>query len=259
MNDIEIIELKEFDIEGAYVIDGFPSVGLVGSIAANYLVRLLDLELIAFVDSPAFPSVSLIKDGNPHGPVRIYYGEVGEGPKDKVVVIVTEFPPPSQVLKPLAKKLLDWTVENNCKIIISPEGMVAPMGQDPEAEPEWGSVFGIGTTPGCKSILKDHEITEVTNGMVMGLAALLLNEGVIRGIDVLCILSPAHAKYPDARAAAAVISTIDEMLLQVELDIEPLLKEAEVIEDNLKEIYDKAGKAQEGAQEATTLSPIMYG
>ncbi len=259
MNDIEIIELKEFDIGGAYVIDGFPSVGLVGSIAANYLVRLLDLELIAFVDSPSFPSVSLIKDGEPNAPVRIYSGEVGEGPKDKLVVIVTEFPPPSQVLKSLAKKLLDWIEENNCKIIISPEGMVTPMGQDSDAEPEWGTVFGIGTTPGCRDILKEHEIAEVTNGMVMGLAALLLNEGRIRGIDVLCILSPAHAKYPDARAAAAVISTIDQMLLQVELDIEPLLKEAEVIEDNLKEIYDKAGKAQQGAQEASTLSPIMYG
>ena len=71
---MDIIEIEEMNIRGAYVIDGFPSVGLVGSIVANYLVTSLNLRQIAVVDSDHFPTVSTIKNGVPHSPVRVYGG-----------------------------------------------------------------------------------------------------------------------------------------------------------------------------------------
>ena len=46
MEDVSIVELKKEDLEGATVIDGFPGVGLVGSITANYLINTLKLEQI---------------------------------------------------------------------------------------------------------------------------------------------------------------------------------------------------------------------
>ena len=41
MEEIVVIELKRVDLRGATVIDGFPSVGLVSSIAANYIINEL--------------------------------------------------------------------------------------------------------------------------------------------------------------------------------------------------------------------------
>jgi predicted ATP-grasp superfamily ATP-dependent carboligase len=58
--DIEIYELKKMDIRGATVIDGFPSVGLVSSIVANYLINTLNLTQIGMMDSMYFPTVSLV-------------------------------------------------------------------------------------------------------------------------------------------------------------------------------------------------------
>ena len=62
MSDIRIFELKKTDLKGATVIDGFPSIGLVSSIVANYLVNALELEQIGIMDSSFFPSISLIRN-----------------------------------------------------------------------------------------------------------------------------------------------------------------------------------------------------
>lgn len=42
-DQVRIYELKRVDVEGAIVIDGFPSVGLVSSIVANYLIDTLQM------------------------------------------------------------------------------------------------------------------------------------------------------------------------------------------------------------------------
>ncbi len=43
MATVEIFELKKMDLKNAVIIDGFPSVGLVSSIVANYLIALLKM------------------------------------------------------------------------------------------------------------------------------------------------------------------------------------------------------------------------
>src|SRR2546430_8121286 len=74
MEGIQIYELKRMDLRGATVIDGFPSVGLVSSIVANYLINALNLTQIGIMDSIYFPTVALVRDGQPMNPVRIYAG-----------------------------------------------------------------------------------------------------------------------------------------------------------------------------------------
>ncbi|NYT11655.1 MAG: proteasome assembly chaperone family protein [Methanomassiliicoccales archaeon] len=245
MNGIDIIPIKQMDVKGAYVIDGFPSVGLVGSIAANYLVSFLELDLIGVLDSMTFPAMSLVREGIPYSPVRIYGGKIGEGGQDKIVVFVSEFQPPPEIIKPLATTLMDWVEVNKCRMVISPEGMILPQGKNEDPGSISDNIFGIGSTQQMTDLLKEHDIPLFETGIIMGLAGVLLNEGVNRDIGVVTILSWAHAEYPDARAAAACISAIDKILLQVELDIKPLITEAEVIEKHLKQLYKTAGKEQE--------------
>ena len=72
---VEIHELIDKDLKGATVIDGFPGVGLVGTITANHLINSQGLEQIGVIESPHFPAVSVVKDGVPHNPVRLYAGE----------------------------------------------------------------------------------------------------------------------------------------------------------------------------------------
>ncbi len=257
MNDIDIVTIKQMDIKGAYIIDGFPGVGLVGSIAANYLVSFLNLELIAVIDSMTFPAMSLVRDGTPNSPVRIYAGPIGKEGKDKIVVFVSEFQPPVDIIKPLAKAMMDWMDENKCKMVISPEGMPIPQGKPGEESPDIDpdTVMGVGSTTIASGVIEEKGISKLETGIIMGLTGVLLNEGVNRDIDVITLFSWAHAEYPDARAAALCISAIDKILLQVDLDIKPLISEAETIENHLKQIYKNAGKEQQ----ITQSKSIMYG
>ncbi|MCE5295787.1 MAG: PAC2 family protein [Euryarchaeota archaeon] len=277
MNDFDVIEIKPNNIRGAYVIEGFSSIGLVGSIAANYIVTLLDLQQIAILDSPYLPSVSIVREGVPHSPVRIYAGQIGENKKDKIVVIVSEFEPPPEILKSLAMTLMDWVEDKRCRMIISPEGIANRSNDGPEeeaskpveetpakeevegdkAEEPEVTVYGVGSTARARELLKTNNIPIFENGVVVGLAGVLLNEGVNRDFDVISILSEAHAEYPDARAAATAVEVIDRLLLHTNIDTKPLLEEAALIEQALKDIAKKTNDSEEMAKRRAR--EIMFG
>ena len=68
----------------------------------------------------------------------------------------------------------------------------------------------------------------------------MLNEGKIKNMNVLGLLAEVSEDLPDARAAANVIKAIDELLLAIDLDPDPLLKEAEALEDEVKMVREQA-------------------
>ena len=59
-------------------------------------------------------------------------------------------------------------------------------------------------------------------------------------MNVLGLLAEVNEDLPDARAAASVIKAIDELLLAIELDPEPLLKEAESLEQEVQAVREQA-------------------
>jgi uncharacterized protein len=267
-DQVRINEIKRVDVEGAIVIDGFPSVGLVSSIVANYLIDTLEMEQIGIVESPAFPTVSLIRNGDPQHPVRIYAGRppadrAGRG-ADKIVAFVSEFHPAPTIIHPLATSILDWVQEQRCSLLVSPEGLVVdsaprgavrPAGRGPRLTDV--KVFGVASTRKARELYIEPNMTPFAEGVITGIAGVLLNEGRRRGFDVLTFLAEAQADYPDARAAAKVIETINQILLRTPLDPVPLYAEAERIEQQLLSIQRHA--AERGRAEAPTQgSQPMY-
>jgi uncharacterized protein len=253
--NVYIYELKRVDLKGATVIDGFPSVGLVSSIVANYIINSLHLELVGIMDSIYFPTVSLIRDGTPTNPVRIYAGTKKGGEEDQIAVFISEFQPPPNLIKLIAQTMIDWAQEQRCKMLLCPEGLIVDREAKEKLEEELVSVYGIGSTPTATSILKENSIKIFEEGVITGVAGVLLNEGKKREFDVISLLSEAHPDYPDARAAARVIDAIDKVLLHTELDAKPLYEEAERIEMQLKAIHKQAS-----TKKAPTPSrPSMYG
>lgn len=259
--DIEIYELKKMDIRGATVIDGFPSVGLVSSIVANYLINTLNLTQIGMMDSMYFPTVSLVREGVPHNPVRIYAGEkVGTGPgsMDQLVVFISEFQPPPNLVKPIASMMIDWAQDQKCKMLVSPEGLVIDresMEMEDRKDESDVDVYGVGSTDWMREELKKNGVKEFTEGVITGVAGVLLNEGNRRDFNVATLLAEAHPDYPDARAAAKVMELISKFLLHIDLDVKPLYEEAERIESQLKTIHKQTSEKKTPGQH----QPSMYG
>ncbi|MHB8352300.1 MAG: proteasome assembly chaperone family protein [Thermoplasmata archaeon] len=248
-NSVRIYETKRVDVESAIIIDGFPSVGLVSSIVANYLIDTLEMEQIGIVESPAFPTVSLVRHGNPQHPVRIYAGSP-RGKRstrvpDKIVAFVSEFHPAPSIIYPLAHAMIDWAQEQRCSLLVSPEGLsVERAGPEKRgarpARLEGVKVYGVASTPKARDLYIEPNLLPFNEGVITGIAGVLLNEGRRRGFDVLTFLAEAQADYPDARAAAKVIETINRVLLHSPLDPGPLYHEAERIEQQLLTIQRHA-------------------
>jgi uncharacterized protein len=256
MDGIQIYELKRMDLRGATVIDGFPSVGLVSSIVANYLINALNLTQIGIMDSVYFPTVALVRDGQPMNPVRIYAGPKMEE-RDQIVVFISEFQPPPNLIKGIASTVLDWAQDARCNLLVCPEGLIVDTREGEDEGDRQVEVYGIGSTDKAMDMIRKNNITVFEEGVITGVAGVLLNEGRKRDFDVITLLSEAHPDYPDARAAARAIEVIDKLLLHTELDARPLYEEAERIEMQLKSIHHQTEVAKKPSTEPAR--PSMYG
>jgi uncharacterized protein len=234
--EIQIIEYKEVDLSNSILIEAFPTVGLVSSIAGHFIVEQLKLEEIGMISSRYFMPAAIIHKGVPSPPVRIYAGKKicgAAGSCDQIAIIISEFMPPVNIIKPVADEILSWAQKKKCSYIVNFEGT---HGLDPKKP----KTFGVATTQKMKDILKKYNIDETQEGMITGITGVLLFEGVRLKHDIICLLAEAHASYPDSRAAALLVETLDRMLPEIELDTQPLYKEAEEIEQKIRAFIKQA-------------------
>ncbi|MCL2786473.1 MAG: PAC2 family protein [Methanomassiliicoccaceae archaeon] len=221
-------EYKDVRWNNTIAILGFPSVGLASSIAANFLARTLELEIIGGISSSEFPPYAVIQGGVPLPPVRVYAGDrncdVDSGMNcDGLIVVTSEFMPKIEQHHQLAVTFMDWFQKNNVKTVICLEGI-------PQFDPEESRILGVGSTPAANEIMQRYSIEGLEDSLVRGTSGVMLYEGAMRGMDVLAILAPARVDLPDPRGAAKLMEPLARMLPELKIDPEPLYKEAEEAE-----------------------------
>ena len=141
--DIQIIEYKDIDLSNAMLIEAFPTVGLVSSIAGHFIIDQLILEHIGTISSRYFMPAAVIHNGTPSPPVRIYAGKKECGPDgscDQLVVIISEFMPSVDIIKPLGDAILAWAKKKKFSFIVTLEGTHA-------LDPKRLKTHGVATTP----------------------------------------------------------------------------------------------------------------
>jgi len=253
MNDVELIEYKEMDLSNSMLVVAFPTVGLISSIAGHFIIDSLKLEEIGTIVSNSFMPATVIHKSVPSPPVRIYAGEKKCGPDgtcEQIVVIISEFMPPWNIVKPLADKILEWADEKGCKTIVTFEGTHV-LGEKKDMQ-----IFGVGSNQNMKNFLKKFDISQTQEGMITGVTGVLLYEGVLMKRDVICLLAEAHKNYPDSRAAGNLLKKLDKMLPEIKIDPKPLYKEAETIEKNIRASMEQAKPTAPTIPQAPTT---MYG
>lgn len=238
-DDTEILMEKDVNVKGAVLIEGFPSVGMVSSIVANYMIKTLKMEYVGCIRSRHFQPTAVISDGVPMPPVRIYAGQPVEKKNcicEQLLVITSDFPPPVELILPMAQKLLDWKAKAGIKTIVSIEGIV-----NVSKKPDEHGTYAIGSTGPARKMLEDGKMAPLKNGIITGISGVLLHEAERTGRNVVCLLADANPQIPDARAAAKLIELLDAFLPGTKLDPAPLIQEAERLESHLKEAVMQAG------------------
>ncbi|MEM0492726.1 MAG: PAC2 family protein [Candidatus Thermoplasmatota archaeon] len=252
MEDLKIIEYKKMDLSNSMLIVAFPTVGLVSSIAGRYIIDSLGLEQIGEISSRFFIPATVIHKGVPRPPVRIYAGKkvCGEdGSCDQIVVIISEFMPPLELIKPLSTIIMEWSEKKGCKIIVTFEGLHT-------SNTKKTSIYGVSTTPRTRKILERFKIEEIQEGMITGDSGVFLYEGARLQKDVICLLADAHASYPDSRAAGMLLEVLDKLLPGIKIDPEPLYKEADEIEKRIRRFLDQTKPT---APSIPHMTSTMYG
>lgn len=247
----EIVKADGVEIQGGVLIIAFPSVGMVGTIAGNYISEALKMERTGYVISDDIPPAALVQDGVPGYPLRI-------STHGKVSVLASEFQMPLTLAAQMAREALSWSAENGFNAIICLEGLISDKSMGSEERPR---VLGVGSTRRSRDMLDAAKVEQFKTGVVTGVSGVLLSEGERTGRDVVCLLAEANAMYPDARGAARLVEAVSTMLPAVDIDVKELMEEAARIEENVKATVDKTKEmlaARQGQAERLGKS-FMYG
>jgi uncharacterized protein len=232
---IEIRKLKEINIEGGIVFDGFYNIGLTSTIACGCFINSLKTELVGILDSPLFSPMSVIYDGKPNFPARIYANE-----EKKLGFFVSELVLDPSAYRPVANVILGWSKDNKCKTIISIAGNAIEKEDRITKKEEEPSINVISNSPIIMKELDDIGILPLKNGTINGIPGILLNESNWKNIDVIVFTVDFMAGVPDCRAAANVVQAISKIVPEAYCEIQLLIKEAENIENNLNMINSQA-------------------
>src|SRR5579863_8966368 len=123
--DVQIIDTRDEPLTGAMMVIGFPTHGLVGSVAASYLVHTLDMASVAYMTSEEFPPTVVMEEGVVSAPVRFYASKLVCGVDrscDQLVVVMADIQPPVALLNQMGRVLLDWAERKGIQLVVAIEG-----------------------------------------------------------------------------------------------------------------------------------------
>ncbi len=250
---MRIVDHKEMDLSAALVVVGFPGLGLVGSIASNFLVSTLNLEKIASILSRDFPPMAVLRDGRVASPVRIHAAPMVCGVDEKcnqLAIVLSEVTPKAEVLYDLCEALLSWGLEKKVLEMVVLEGFSRPAGASDTL------VYGAANSKESLERLKQLNVKPMGEGIISGLSGILSYLGEAMGLNVTCLLAETTKEYPDAKSAAKLLEILDPLVPQIRIDPKPLYQQAEVIEGHLKSTLKKHG---EDMADIAERSRIMFG
>ncbi len=224
---IKIKELKPLDLEDGYLIDGFPSVGFSSAIASESMIHTSKFELVGVIDSDIFPPISIIKDGKPNYPSRIFVNE-----DLKVGIFLSYLTLDQSLHRTVAKTMLKWAKKHKMGLIVSSVAVKSQKGNE--------EVMGIGNTDSARAKIKEAGLKVLENGTIPGIPAILLNEGSMTDQDVIVIIFHTDGKGPDFKSSAQICVAMSQLIPGTSCNIPSLQQEAEKAEVAIKDAEEES-------------------
>lgn len=224
---IRIKELRPLNLEGGYLIDGFPSMGFSSVIATESIIHTSQFKLAGVIDSEVFPPISLIKEGKPNFPTRIFVND-----ELKVAAFLSHLVLEESLHRSVAKKMLDWAKNKKISLIISSVSVKSTRVNE--------EIIAVGSTEKATKKLKDAGMKVLEFGTIPGIPGMLLNQGRLSQQDVIVILFNSEGTSPDFRSSAQLCMSISQLIPGASCDIPSLQAEAEKVEQSIKKDLEEA-------------------
>jgi uncharacterized protein len=222
---MEYITKKEIDFKNPLVIEGFPGVGLVGSIAVHQIIKKLELECIGYFDIPDVPPINLVEEGVVYPPIRVY------GREDLIVLFSDVIIPPN-IIHRFSDKIMETIIPINPKMVISLGGIATGKSE---------VVYGIASSKELLEIFEKYEIPILRFGMVGGVSGSLMVKSRNHKIPAIGLLAETIGIRPDPRGASNLINVLNK-IYGLNVNIEELIEEADKIDEKIKQLAQEHAK-----------------
>jgi len=238
--------------KNAVIIEGFPGVGFIGSIATEFLIEHLKAEPIGKIRVREQMPIVAVHNSKIIDPFGIFYS------KQYNLIILRAIAPVTKMEWEITDAVEKLAQELQAKEIISIEG-IASANDDSKVyyyskkNKEIISIEGIASANDDSKVyyyskknsskFDKLSIEGLKEGVIMGVTASLLLKDKLPSS---CIFVETHSKLPDSRGAAKIVETLDKYL-GLKVDPNPLVKKAEELETKLKAMMQQGKVTQEEA------------
>jgi predicted ATP-grasp superfamily ATP-dependent carboligase len=244
---------------GGIIVTSFPSAGLAPTIAAHYIVRALNLPRLAVLESNDATPIAVVQGGTVQPAIRVHGNQ-------SLAVVMSEFPTSPVASWPLTAAILGAAERRGAKMVVALEGVVPhpfdgseelPPSPMPEVQTWW---ILSKPDPAASAQFDGAGARALAEGVIGGISGALLLQGQSRSLSVGALLVSVQdvTGYPDHRAGAALIETLDRLLPDLKIDTKPLLEQAVMIEKALRAAARQAKKPADAVGVGHPTDTMIY-
>ena len=237
MKETFVKELAKVELKNPIMIEGLPGLGLVGKIAARYLIKQLKAQKFAYLYSPHFPYFVLVSK---KGSVRLlrgtfYFWKNEKGENDLIIFTGDSQAQTIEGQYEISNKILDFAQRHNVKLVITIGGYRVEAKDKPK-------VIAAATSQSLLNrALQADAVISPMGSPIVGTAGLILGLAPFRKIDAICLLGETRGYLPDPKAAKSVLEVLLKILnINVELSgLDEEIAKAESMVARLQKIEEK--------------------
>jgi len=211
-------------IKNPTIIEAFPGIGLIGSITTEYLISHLDCEEVGQIIIDKLVPIVAVHEGRLIKPVSLYYNK-----KNNLLIIHT-ISSVKGIEWELGEAVFEIIKKTQPKQIISLDGIGSV-----EKDKKDNRVFYYVNSKRLDSVLAKIGLVPLKESIILGVTATIMSRIDKKFIG---LFAETSIDLPDSRAAAKIIKALDSYL-GLDVNYKPLIKKAEMFENNLKDIMDK--------------------
>ncbi|MEM3411919.1 MAG: PAC2 family protein [archaeon] len=240
---MEIVIHKKINVKNAILVVGFPGIGSVGKIAAEYFIAKSKAQKVADIFFEDFPPEVIIDQ---NGLTSLFKAELFLVKDKKTFLVLTGN---SQPLSPngmhtFCTEIMDFLEDKISQVITFAGYGVGVLVKEPK-------IHGAASNTKIK---KDFEKLGIKFGLgvgsIIGLAGLFVGYSQKKGIDAVCLMGETHGQILQDPLAAKIVLKAFCDRFGLKLDFSDL-------EKNIKEFNEALTKIQEIQREASSKPPTF--
>jgi uncharacterized protein len=241
------VEVHEpgIELESPTMVEGLPGVGLVGKIATDHLVDLLDMTHYASCYCDGLPEVAVYSEGDTgyKPPVRIYTAE-----KRDLLALQSDVPVSPNAAREFAGCVNGWLEQHEATPLY-----LSGLPEEKDGVPE---LYGVASGD-TEQLLAEIDVAPPSDaGVISGPTGALLFDANRRDMDALGFVVQSNKNFPDPEAARVVLVNAVEPIADVDVETGALVEQAEQIQDARERLAKQMQEAQEESSQAQPLG--MY-